>query len=302
MKGKETKVCFVVTDSESPSTRWFLYAGRALGAKISTFYALGEGAHSDCDVYVLERETWRFPFQRLGRARVLAWLDDAYHLMPSIAHNVRYWQDMLPMFRRCLRKCDGVIAPNPHLLADYAEYVPEAYLIPNYHNFPKLPDDIERKKDLIGWGGSWAHWPSWRDTGLHLYLPKEYAVQICGSKPVWYMAQMYHPNVEFVADQHMPGYLKTQATWNAALIPVSGEYDKRRSWVKAVEAAYSGTPWCAVGDVADLLYGNCQGGVTYPDPTRLESFLGKEIPSGQSWAESLRITNHLDEWWAALRG
>lgn len=312
------KVCFVLTDQRSESSMWLSYAAQGLKAPTTTFSRLNQGLDLGFDTYVIERETWNVPWRRLSSRKVLCWVDDAYHLMPHMSHNHRQWREGFSTFAHYMKRCAGLIAPSVHLLSDYADYLgsPNLFFIPNYHNFPTIiPNTLSRGgaykfSPAVGWGGSWNHWLSWRGTRLHQYLPYGGSVTtIVGHRPVYELVRKFDPRARFVPALPLEEYLKRIGTWDLHLIPVHGPYDKRRSWIKALEAAYCGTLWAACGDAASI-YEGCVGGKFFDsapsmvawlnDTSAINRYGDKEAQDAHEWAESQRITNHLDEWLSIL--
>jgi hypothetical protein len=287
-------VCFVYEEGDQPSTRWFLYPARFLAsAGTCTFAALEHGYEPDADIYVVERALWRTPIERLRakRRRIFGWLDDAVWLMPIQTPQSEAWKQRWPEYIRLMDQVDGMICPSRLLATDLAALTTTpTHYIPNYHDFPVIAPS-EHDLELAGWGGSYFHWTSWRDSGAYKQVPSHLRVEIIDNFLVAEMLRPYN-QVELVPALEFGAYLERIATWGFYVIPMAGAYDARRSWIKFLEAAYVGTSVCFMGD-HDL---EGHEPVAYADcPSRR---IG--IASLVQWAEAQRITHHLDEWIGVL--
>jgi len=289
MLTRAPSVCFVHEDGNQPSTRWFLYPARHLeSASTCTFAELEAGHEPDADVYVVERSLWRVPIERLRarRKRLFAWLDDAVWLLPILTPQAEAWRARWPEYLRLLDRIDGVICPSALLAADMGRFThTTTHYIPNYHDFPVIPEG-RHALDVAGWGGSYFHWTSWRDSGAYRNIPTHLKVEIIDHSLVAEMIRPYNevklwPCLDFEA------YLQRVAEWGFYLIPMMGAYDARRSWIKFLEAAYVMTSVRLMGDTATPAYADC--------PLDMLS-----IEKLARWAEAQRITQHLAEWRGVL--
>lgn len=233
------------------------------------------------DVVVIERlalaDLYRLieNLRRRGKV-VVADFDDAYHLMPVSNPAFKFWGQnetpdgrklnppALEQFRRGLALCSGVVTPSLLLSADYqARHLPnrlpmERYR-PHQRRGPRAPD----APIVLGWGGSVGHLRSWTESGLGPALRRVLAAR---------------PNVRLAlhgSDGRIAEALKLPAgqvdcypwgpyrDWPAhvarfdvGLAPLAGEYDMRRSWLKALEYLALGVPWLAsAGGPYDALLG-----------------------------------------------
>ena len=237
---------------------------------------------------------------------VLADLDDDYpHLTPQNPAFPFWILDVTKIKERTgytpiealtegFKHVDGLLSPNELILQDWSDVL-GGYWQPNYAHWPwykgmkqkPLPADDEQI--IVGWGGSVSHWDSWWFSGLRKAVPelsKQYpriTWKICGGDV----------RVKRFFDDIAPGRWIDQAgvppqewpkqvqSFDIGLAPLCGpeyeqgeRYDKRRSWLKAVEYLLTGVPWIGSdGIVYEKLDG--QGG-----------FVVENSP--ETWADGLR--------------
>jgi hypothetical protein len=309
---KLNTACFVYAGESQPSEMWLGYAQTALGAASCTIGAALNGIEPKADVYVAQMTQLKPPIERWhGRgAKVFVWIDDALFLMPKLLPASFAWKNVWPDVCRWLKDVDGIISPSAVLAQDMQLINNRAFHVPNYHNFPVIKTDVKYPYQScyaprFGWGGSFYHWQSWRDTGLYKCLPDDSVITIIDNEPVAEMIRKYSRcTVEFKPYMNHAAYLREMATWDFALLPVQGEYDKRRSWIKALEANYVGTTWLAVGDAARFVYDEAFGGRVLDDAVELldDSILDYPQQYNGCWAEGQRITKHVEEWQGVLYG
>ena len=206
------------------------------------------------DVLVIERELfscseviekWPIP--------VIATFDDAYHLIPPTVPSFPTWRkgDALKNFRKCLRQVDAYITPSPLLTEDFKHINSHGHTIRNY---PDLSWDCwkaERKPHKgirIGWGGSISHYDSWMYSGIVPAVrriladfPETSLTIVSGDMRLIdlfsgldYRRFRYKDTMPF---EKWPSQL---ASWDIGLAPLHGEYDRRRSWIKALEYCIMG--------------------------------------------------------------
>ena len=145
----------------------------------------------------------------------------------------------------------AVSSPSKVICEDWKEYA-KTYLFPNYIDgsiYRRVENYHPDNTVLIGWGGSMTHLYSWQGSGLaeacrrimkeypkvNLYLIGDPRVQkFVDAAPSRKMAVGWVSGAEFgqrlcVAD--------------IGVIPLCGEYDRRRSWIKTLEYTILGIPW-----------------------------------------------------------
>jgi len=285
----------------------------------------------DFDIVVAERELFRNPERILKwqeHIPVLASFDDAYHLIPESVVTSKVWRHgkvlkedgeqspMITEFKKLLRKLDGYITPSELLTSDFLTINPHGYTIPNY---PDLNWDCwkapRRKPDgqiKLVWGGSLTHYDSWQYSGIVPALMRIFEEYdnvsltlitqdlrirslFAGVPP---NKVRYHKGVEF---EEWPRLL---AQFDIGLAPLHGEYDRRRSWIKALEYALcSLLPVVAFGEP----YSQTPSWlVTKPKRwyqmigSAIEHFgsedIGDSISICQSWALQQGIDDHIQEY------
>lgn len=305
MSNREPSLCFVSANDKSAgkadaSEIWFGFAAQGLGAATCTAREAMLGEEPDCDVYVVNRALWDVPLTRWTNRnkRVFVWIDDAFTYLPPISQIYTNWQTLMPEFKRLLARVDGLIAPNPFLAADWSGLCAATYFIPNYHAIEPPMREARRDCLTLGWGGSTNHLTSWRDTQAFRYIPPEFQVRIVSNALIGSLIEPYN-FVENIGHLPYPDYLAEMASWDVCLIPVHGEYDRRRSWIKALECCLVGTPWVAVGDAIDI-YRQVPGGARLLDPTTIpqgiEDAMRADLGVNLEWALRQHIRYHLAEW------
>lgn len=210
---------------------------------------------------------------RKAGKRVVATFDDAYALMPDYSPTKRSWgQEALARFNKGLRLANCVIVPSKLLASDY--HLRDIRYIPNYAD-PELYQH-ERKQHPtfnILWGGNLTHLHSVRESGILGALEKVCSrnenvgvVVVSGDPLVVNAFSEVVPTGKIMASPWMPLAYWTEfiAQWADVLVcPVSGEYDRRRSWVKSIDAVMYGIPMVATRldpymETGALLVGNTE--------------------------------------------
>jgi hypothetical protein len=150
----------------------------------------------------------------------------------------------LDQFKWGLRIAKGVQVPSVNLQKDWSKYNPNIHYV---HNFldgekymnvsPLFPHD--KNEIWIGWCGSLSHYASFFDSGLLEALKrvsaknKNVRVLISGDKRIWDLLEVEKKIFQpFVPKEQWCPLLKSL---DIGLAPLAGEYDKRRSWIKALE-------------------------------------------------------------------
>ena len=181
-----------------------------------------------------------------------------------------------------IKLCAGVTSPSKLICEDWAGKA-KTYWFPNYldlalyqrtDNFYHAPDAI-----YVGWGGSMTHLASWNQSGAMEALNK-----LASENPNLHIVLMGDPRIEkyfhkFHKDKRVISGWTPQAIFgqklsmfDIGLIPLAGEYDRRRSWIKAAEYSVMGIPWIG----------------TDSEPTR-------DIETG------MRVKNTPEAWYDALQ-
>lgn len=203
-------------------------------------------------------------------------LDDAYHFMPPTVRAYKFWHEGLihvegpdgkkqqgkmaiPPIEQLewgVKLSHGVTTPSFAIADDWKKYNNNTWVVPNYiatqHYLPykkrrEIPETI-----TIGWGGSHSHFDSWKKTNVVEALRKICAnnirvrIYICGSNHevlgLFQNSDFAGKIVEYkwVPHNEWPRML---SKFDIGLIPLSGRYDARRSWIKTLEYTLMGIPW-----------------------------------------------------------
>jgi len=187
----------------------------------------------------------------------------------------------LEQFTWGLQMVKGIQVPSVHLAQDWSKYN-NTYYIHNFLDMDKYknvePLHPHPKEEIwIGWCGSMSHFASFNDSGVIQGLRRvsrrhpEVKVLISGDKRVFDLLEvknkMFQP---FVPKEQWCPLLKSL---DIGLAPLAGEYDKRRSWIKAMEYMALKVPWIATN---------------YPTYDEVHDYGGLMTENGyHSWEDSL---------------
>jgi glycosyltransferase involved in cell wall biosynthesis len=249
---------------------------------------------------------------------VVADFDDAYDLIPACNSGHAYWAqgmarvagnggqdrmarlDVSPMeeFRRGLRMVSAATVPSRLLVTDWQEqgsvfYLPNSLDLDLYNGVARPP-----RRDgevVVGWGGSNSHQESLRLSGVLEALGRVCAqrpsvrIVLAGADPETF-AMLPVPaerktHLPFVKFQDWP---KSLAQIDIGLAPLFGEFDQRRSWIKAAEYMAMRIPW--VGSK----------GAPYADLQEFGTLVDK---TPEDWAAALlRVLDNLPSYQALADG
>ena len=193
-------------------------------------------------------------FKSLGVKVVATW-DDAYALMPETVFSKRTWREgNLHLFNRALKLCTLGITPSKLLCQDYERYCKMAY-VPNYFD-ESLYEGLQKKSNdgQIGivWGGNDTHLESVLHSGIldalhHVTRRNKRVVVHCVSAnpKILRLFQDVLPPAQFrgygwMPLEKWPAFVAEHA--DIGIAPLYGEYDRRRSWIKAVDFGMLGIP------------------------------------------------------------
>jgi glycosyltransferase involved in cell wall biosynthesis len=208
-------------------------------------------------------------FWKVRGKTVIAIFDDAYDIMHPQNVSYPFWNagqvkvqkedgkietlqmnpKPLEQFKWGLRMVKGIQVPSEYLAKDWSKYN-QTYYVHNFLNMekymnikPLLPHD----QLTIGWCGSLSHHSSFTDSGvLHALkrVVKHYPnvrILIGGDKRVYELLETENKYFQnFVPREQWTALLKSL---DIGLAPLSGEYDKRRSWIKGLEYMALKIPW-----------------------------------------------------------
>jgi len=236
---------------------------RRVGHDVSMSH-IAEVGQYDADAYLLERNLFMpevftaIENLKAKGKRLVATFDDHYALMPEDCPSKATWTSKnIARFCDALGLMDVVIVPNKVLVEDYRPFCKDIRYIPNYAD-PELYSPNYKKYRHgtfnVLWGGNSTHLLGLKESGC-----LEAMGRLCAT----------HPNVRVVAvadnmcalalSRHVPGDRLTVTGWkplaewarfvaenaDAIICPLYGEYDRRRSWVKVIDAYYYGIPLVA---------------------------------------------------------
>ncbi len=234
----------------------------------------------DADIIVVQRLLFgqvldAIQYWRARGKAVVADFDDAYDLMPPSNPGYRYWGERmasipgsggqhqwihldrspLDEFRRGLRLVSAATAPSRQLVADWLD-VTSMFFLPNYLDLEKYTGVAKPARQygevVVGWGGGGSHQESLRNSGILEALGRvcqqrsNVRVVIAGADPQTFamvpVPEGRKTHLSWVPFQDWP---KSLAQMDIGLAPLYGEYDQRRSWIKAAEYMAMRIPWVA---------------------------------------------------------
>lgn len=235
---------------------------------------------SASDIIIVERNFFgdvltMMQYWKVRGKTIIAIFDDAYQLMHPENISYRFWtfgemtvQDEngvkktinmnpppLEQFKWGLRIAKATQVVSKALAEDWSPYsntfVVNNFLpIERYMNVePLFPHD--EKNIVIGWCGSMSHVSSFTDSGVLPALRK-----ICKRYPnvsiLFTGDQRNYDNLDVPASQKKYQNFVPAEQWESlvksldiGLAPLSGEYDKRRSWIKCLEYMALKVPFIA---------------------------------------------------------
>lgn len=235
---------------------------------------LANKACSEADIIVVERNYFgdtltMIQYWKVRNKTLIGIFDDAYDIMHPKNISYRFWTfgeiqvkneegknvtavikpHPLQQFKWGIKTLKGIQVPSVNLAKDWSKYN-TTYYVHNYLDANKYmgaerlyPHD----EIVIGWCGSLSHHSSFTDSGVLYALKritqkyKNVKILISGDKRVYDLLdtdrKIFHP---FIPAEQWTGLLKTL---DIGLAPLSGEYDKRRSWIKGLEYMALKIPW-----------------------------------------------------------
>lgn len=215
------------------------------------------------DVVLLQRNCFGGNLEALKFWRGLGkpvWidLDDAYQMLPECNSAHKFWQENarglrpppLDQLREGLKLATGLTSPSKVILADWES--PQKRWLPNFVRGEWYAGVKRRPHEgiIIGWGASMSHHDSYRYSGVVDALrtacerDKRVRVVVCSNdRRPFEMLDGISERQRFyqtgVPPEDWPQFL---AQFDLGIAPLYGEYDRRRSWLKAVEYACGGVP------------------------------------------------------------
>ena len=253
-------------------------------------------------------------FRLAGVKRIIVTFDDHYGLIPKDSpDSYHYWKGKkltgpkgIDEFKQALGMVDQVIVPSQLLVRDFFSSAKGKIAhVPNYYD-PEVWRDVKPALSkvegtlVVGWGGSRQHGASWRQCTLAdgLFQLKKvhgdniqisvYARAADESLEKAKVSFLSYPWVKF---EDWPGHL---VTFDIGLLPLAGEYDRRRSNLKAIEYGLVGIPWVGNLEYSEP-YQGCKGGLFTSDSPKAWLAALSKLIDDESLRESL---GHIGQEWA----
>ncbi len=145
----------------------------------------------------------------------------------------------------------ALTAPSKLLCQDWQKFA-QTYYVPNYidpaiyirHPVYKQPGRI-----YIGWGGSMGHLQAWKQSNISQALNRicrtypQVIVAIAGDTQALSYIDIPDGRKLRLPWQPLSLWSKSLSHFDIGLIPIAGEYDRRRSALKSIEYTLMGIPW-----------------------------------------------------------
>jgi len=195
--------------------------------------------------------------------RVIITFDDAYNLMPITTPSYQYWQKgirpdgvvvspaPINQFKMGLRLASAATCPSRKLAEDWSDYT-KTYYLQNHIEVDAYKVKREERDTInIGWGGSITHYHSFVESGLPIALKnvchkrKQVKILVAGDPRIFNsipVPESQKEHIRWVLHQYWPQNL---SKFDIAISPMSGAYDHRRSYIKALEYMIMKIPWVA---------------------------------------------------------
>jgi len=232
-----------------------------------TFSHIADIGNWDADSYLLERNLY-IPevFSAIENLhskgkRLVATFDDHYAIMPDTCLSKGTWNgNNLQRFIDALGIVDCAIVPNKLLAEDYSPFCKEIRYVPNYadmdlyRNIKNRSVAKEHPTVNVMWGGNSTHLQGLKETGfleaLGKLCEKRRLVKVItvADRMCALAFSRYIPAEQLVIENWKPLSEWTKfvaARADIIACPLYGEYDMRRSWVKAIDAVVFGIPLIA---------------------------------------------------------
>jgi len=233
----------------------------------------------NADIIIIERNLFDdtlsyMQFWKVRNKNLAIIFDDAYHLIEPENASHYFWAKGLEQkgttpdgrimlgpkeppamkqFKWGLKIAKGIITPSRILSSDWDEYGP-TYVTKNYLKldryenkeplFPHSKDEI-----FIGWSGSMSHFESFTNSGIApalTYILKTYPqvkLLLTGDRKVYNRINISNDRKKFADYVPEEDWSRLVASYDIGLCPLATEFDRRRSWIKALEYMVMKVPW-----------------------------------------------------------
>lgn len=232
-------------------------------------------ATKEADLIFLQRNAFANAINKITYCRsvgipIVVDLDDGYHFMglDTGSPNSEFWQlgkvmvegkpailDPHPLraLEYGVKIAGAMSSPSKVIMGDWEKFGVRTYFVPNLiESRLYMRYDVYREPGVIyiGGGGSMSHLKSWTDSGVAKALDilvREYQnikVVITGDSRVYTKIKSLPQSRRIpLGWANYSVYSKNLSLFDIGVIPLSGEYDRRRSWIKPVEYSAMGIPW-----------------------------------------------------------
>jgi len=231
------------------------------------------------DIIILERNLFGNKLiaelmWRLRNKTIITIFDDAYSLIAKDNVSYPFWHDALITVKNekgelsqakwiptpldqlslGLSLSAGLQTVSQHLADDW-RHLTDTYVIPNHlmiENYMNIEPLYKLKnKILVGWSGSLSHLKSWRESGCLDAIKRicrkypQVHILTAGDKRVYDEIPVPQDRKTFQPFVPAEQYSALVKSFDIYLVPLNGEYDKRRSDVKIKECSILKVPWIA---------------------------------------------------------
>lgn len=234
---------------------------------------------NDADIVIIQRHIYPInlaqivTMRSMGKAVVID-LDDAYHYIPPSLLGYHYWiqgkvaiQDdnnkwvdvvaphaPISVLEWAVKLATCVTSPSELICSDWtSRFGVKTFFFPNLLEssiyYPR--ERISKDTMVIGWGGSLSHTHSFLDTDI---LPairkigkerKNVLFSFIGGMGTVLSRRLPEVNLLDIQRVSPDKYPEELSKIDISIMPLAGLYDRRRSWLKAMECLAMGIPWIA---------------------------------------------------------
>lgn len=231
--------------------------------------------------------------------RIVIDVDDAYHHMDELTGSrtwglwrlgrynqdgKEYQYDPVPLVQlETGVRIAGMLSTPSHILEEDWRKLAHPFFIPNLLDLRVYRRRETFRKDpgkvYIGWAGSRGHLRGWRESGILQALThiaerhKEVIFALAGENAMVKWLKVAPSRIVEVPWRCYAQYPDFLSVLDVAVIPLAGEYDRRRSCLKSLEMTAMGIPW-----------------------------VGSDVEPNQAIGSGIRVQNTSEGWIGALEG
>ena len=275
---------------------------------------------SDADIIFYERhvdDPWMEFFDwAIREKRFYILLDDAHWCVHPSEPSYAFWStnDRLQKLMDVAEASSGVVAPSKKLAGHFSNGIFK----------PNRPDLLDpcwsiaplHDEKVILWGGTSGHIGGMQGHPCLEAIDQLTAENECrfiaiyGSPAMKSLLEKSVRNVTYTSFLPYSEWLRVLSGATVSICPIGDEYDEHRSWIKALESSFSGTPWVASDNG---VYEDCEGGVEVTNTVEAwyeslkwllnEDKVRNEMRNdGLAWSWRQGLDDHLHEWEAIFNG